>query len=349
LIFAGWSLSIIAFAQPTPAPTPTPTSVEQRVQKLEDKVQALTDKEKDFWDKLTASGPLIGGVLVAIIGGIATYMYNARQQRATDHQAAQELRVTRVQTLGELMPFLSSQDPRQVEAALVSIAELGDPELATSMAFIYKGEGGVGALERLAGGPDAAIAQTARATLASVFADVRESVATIFGVPGHVMGTAVFVDTNTLVAPNFVITEPVHNKPAATMVRVGQAQGFITVRQPFGDQPTDIAVLESELPGNPVRIGSSQKLAIGDRVTIAGPTSLFDESEIQVISAVIEGFVADGRFRFGGSGIHHGFGGGPVFDTSGVLVGIVYGTSEGGGSALPAEILLKVLGKQPVT
>lgn len=225
------SLSITAAAQPTPTPAPAATTIDQRVEKLEEDIQDLREAaEKDVWDKLQASGPLIGGFLAAVIGAFATVLYNSRQQRAAERQAAQELTVNRVKTMGELMPFLSSENPRQVEAALVSISELGDPELATNMSVIYKHEGGVGALGRLASGPDEAVAETARATLESVFAGLHESAAVI-RIHGRDVGMAVFVDTKKLVTPNFIIQE------AAAQTMLPTSLPMLECRRPSNGPP----------------------------------------------------------------------------------------------------------------
>lgn len=80
--------------------------IEQRLDRLEESVS-----KKDFWDKLEASGAVVGGVLVALIGGFATRVYNRRQEAVDLREKSQDRNITRIKTVGELMPFLGSGTP----------------------------------------------------------------------------------------------------------------------------------------------------------------------------------------------------------------------------------------------
>jgi S1-C subfamily serine protease len=219
------------------------------------------------------------------------------------------------------------------------------------MAVIYRGEGGVGALERLASGPDAAVAETARVRLASVLADVRRSVAQIWR-GDRPVGLAVFVDTHKLATMNHVVQERGERDPTASLTaRVGEAQLPVTVES-SSDEPRDVAILTSEVPGKPLRIGSTAKLAIGEGVTIAAfaVDRLNPESvAIQIVSAHIEGLVADGNIKLSDVRIERGFGGAPVLDTTGAMVGMIVATndpnSRAGGLAIPVDVIVGALGE----
>jgi hypothetical protein len=94
---------IVGFLTPSVSARAQDLVTEDRITRLEREIRDLREAvdataEKDLWDKLEASGALIGGVLVAAIGAFATIAYNTRQQRAAERQAAQQLIVNRVQT-----------------------------------------------------------------------------------------------------------------------------------------------------------------------------------------------------------------------------------------------------------
>jgi hypothetical protein len=118
---------------------------------------------KDLWDKLQSVSGIVSGVLVAVIGAFATYIYNRRQreaaaadaaatQMAEDARAERELRVQRVQTIQTFFPYLKSDDEREREAALIAVDALGDHELARQLAASYGGPAAFGALSRIAKG-----------------------------------------------------------------------------------------------------------------------------------------------------------------------------------------------------
>jgi hypothetical protein len=312
--------------------------------------------EKDVWDKMSAAGPLIGGVLVGLIGAFATVGYNARQQSAADRQAAQQLVVNRVQTLSEFMPQLASADPRQVEAALVCIAQLGDPKLATSMAVIYKGEGGAAALERLSAAPDAKIAEEARATLESALAIVRESVATIYS-DGAWRANAVFLDSHTLAIPTTFILKKGETSAPPLSARVGDAKGSVSIRM-LGLERGAVSLLTSEVPGKPLPLGSSAGLVIGESLTVVRAVGRREwsntdsgEAGVEMVRASLDGLGPDGFLNIGDIQVETGFAGAAVLDRSGALIGMIFSTndrsSRAGGRAIPIEKILSSVGTAP--
>jgi hypothetical protein len=89
-------------------------------------------------------------VLVAVIGGIATYIFNRRQQAAEDARNNRALAIQRIQTLQAFMPELRSEDERSKEAAVLAITSLGDSELMSRVAQLFRSEGVVEALATVA-------------------------------------------------------------------------------------------------------------------------------------------------------------------------------------------------------
>ena len=83
-----------------------------------------------------------------MIGIAATYTYNERQRKNSEDQKHREITIQKVQTIQSFMPQLQSEDSKTVEAALLAITALGDPELATDLAGLFKSEGAISALEK---------------------------------------------------------------------------------------------------------------------------------------------------------------------------------------------------------
>jgi len=136
-------------------------------------------KKKDVWDKISAVSGLVSGVLVALIGGIATFVYRERQRAAEDARSQRDNAVAQVQTVQSFLPHLQSADNREKEAALLAIAALGNPDLAMRLADLYRDEAGIGALSKMAASADTVTAKAARKTLDNVFDRLRPTVVEI--------------------------------------------------------------------------------------------------------------------------------------------------------------------------
>jgi S1-C subfamily serine protease len=174
---------------------------------------AVAAQEKDAWDKLAAIGPLISAIIVALIGGIATYVYNERQRSTTASQREREMQTMEVQTVASFLPHLHSGSTQEKEAALVAMSALGNTELVTRLAKIYRDDASVGALSQIAAGADPEAGKLAEESLKRILtgAVVKINVderahATGFAVsPGFVV-TADYVITNDSKPPTTVTT-----------------------------------------------------------------------------------------------------------------------------------------------
>jgi hypothetical protein len=153
---------------PITSPTPTP-SLEERLSELENQVNALQKKTakpaKDIWDITSSLSGLISGVVIAAVGILLTHQFNKRQQQSLETQHRRELAVQQVQTALEFVPLLQSGDEKDKETALLGIAALGNPELATKLAALYRTKGATSALSKMAASPDRAIAAPAKKVL----------------------------------------------------------------------------------------------------------------------------------------------------------------------------------------
>jgi hypothetical protein len=104
-------------------------TVEERIKKLEQRVQSLEKKPKDFWDKLSAISALISGLTIALIGYWATNTYKRR-----------EIAISQVQIVRDLMPQLRSSERRDVQVALGLIGCSGSPDIVAVLASVYQNE-----------------------------------------------------------------------------------------------------------------------------------------------------------------------------------------------------------------
>jgi len=86
-----------------------------------------TKEEKDFWDKLSSISTFLSTVLIALVGAIFTYVFNAREAK---HQHS----IQETQTVAQLMQFLTSKDEKQQRTALIAIKVLQDANLMVDLA-----------------------------------------------------------------------------------------------------------------------------------------------------------------------------------------------------------------------
>lgn len=157
-------------------------------------------EEKDAWDKLDAVSGLVSGALVALIGGLATYLYNERQRSAQAAERARELGTMEVQTVAGFLPHLHSGNPQEKEAALVAMSALGNTALVTRLAAIYRDDASVGALSRIAAGADAEAAVLAESSLEQILSSA------VVELASEEEGATQFRSTGFAVAPGFIVT-----------------------------------------------------------------------------------------------------------------------------------------------
>ena len=178
-------LNVVAAETPVPTtatpllfPSPTP-STEGRLEALESQVSSLVEKtkdsQKDIWDKIDSISGLISGGLIAIIGLVATYVYRGKQHATEKARGERQISILEAQTIQSFMPQLQSGDEKAVEAALLTIAGLGNIELATRLATLYRTEGAVSALSKIASSPDSATAQQAEKSLEQIVSSIELS------------------------------------------------------------------------------------------------------------------------------------------------------------------------------
>ena len=59
---------------------------------------------KDRWDKFATMSTFLSTVVLAIIGGIFTHVYNSKQDERNEALKRQELKVAQIQTVEKFVP-----------------------------------------------------------------------------------------------------------------------------------------------------------------------------------------------------------------------------------------------------
>jgi len=125
---------------------------------------AISDRpKKDVWDKLTAIGPIISGLITLAVGGYFTYIFN-------EHQ----LRLLEVQTIEKFIPRLAG-DEASKRTAILAISTLTSTELASKIAAIYASSGTASALESIAENGNEKDKQIASKALATTLEKIADS------------------------------------------------------------------------------------------------------------------------------------------------------------------------------
>lgn len=135
--------------------SPSSPPIEDRIRELEQKVQYLENKPKDFSDMLNAASTLVSGLVIALIGYWAT---NAYKQR--------EIAIAQVQAVRDFMPQIQSEERRDVQAALALIGFLGNPDIVAELAAVYQNElVAIAALSKLASSQNRTVKRKAQRSL----------------------------------------------------------------------------------------------------------------------------------------------------------------------------------------
>lgn len=124
---------------PTISPTGTPTPV----------ANITPAPPKDIWDKLSAVSGLISGILVALIGGIAAYLYRERERITSESRDKKELALMELQATQGFFPYLLSENEKEIELAILAISSLGSPRLATQLAAYLQRTGARKAVSKI--------------------------------------------------------------------------------------------------------------------------------------------------------------------------------------------------------
>ncbi len=121
-------------------------ALEQEHAELAEKIAALQKKagpRKDFWDIISATTPLITGLLISGIGLYFAY---------TNNQA--QLKLQETQTVGQFIPHLIGSEPEK-KAAIIALSTITDTQTAAKYAELFPSEGTASALKSIASSTNA--------------------------------------------------------------------------------------------------------------------------------------------------------------------------------------------------
>jgi S1-C subfamily serine protease len=173
------------------------------------------------------------------------------------------------------------------------------------------------------------------------------------GYPDRVLGSAFFVDASGLLITNYhVITsevDPSYEGYSRMFIRMGDAASARIPAKVIGwDKAMDLALIKAELnPGYVFSVVDRVIPRVGDTVlAIGSPGGLEKTVTSGIVSALSRRFLQIGDVIQIDAAVNHGNSGGPVVDTSGRLVGIVFAGIEqyqGLNFAVPAERLAAAL------
>jgi len=105
-------------------------------------------KEKDFWDKMTAVSGIVAGLIVAIVGGTFTFIYEDKQSKRENlikieqtRLESNRLKVMEMQSISQFVPLIASEDELVQELALITLSGIVDPKIANQIAQLRKTKG----------------------------------------------------------------------------------------------------------------------------------------------------------------------------------------------------------------
>ncbi|MDR1024171.1 MAG: S1C family serine protease [Treponema sp.] len=173
------------------------------------------------------------------------------------------------------------------------------------------------------------------------------------GIPDRVLGSAFFVDASGLLVTNYHViaseVDPTYEGYSRMTIRMGDSTSpRIPARVIGWDKTLDLALIKTEItPEYVFSVVDRVIPPVGDSVlAIGSPGGLEKTVTMGIVSALSRRFLQIGDVIQIDAAVNHGNSGGPVVDTSGRLVGIVFAGIEqyqGLNFAVPAERLAAAL------
>jgi S1-C subfamily serine protease len=173
------------------------------------------------------------------------------------------------------------------------------------------------------------------------------------GIPDRVLGSAFFVDATGLLITNYHViaseVDPKYEGFSRMTIRLGDSSSpRIPARVVGWDKALDLALIKAEVdPEYVFSVVDRVIPRVGDSVlAIGSPGGLEKTVTMGIVSALSRRFLQIGDVIQIDAAVNHGNSGGPVVDTSGRLVGIVFAGIEqyqGLNFAVPAERLAAAL------
>ena len=173
------------------------------------------------------------------------------------------------------------------------------------------------------------------------------------GIPDRVLGSAFFVDPSGLLITNYHVisseVDPSYKGYSRTYIRMGDSTSPRVPARVIGwDKAMDLALIKTEVvPEYVFSVVDRITPSVGDTVIAMGSPVGLEKTVTQgIVSALGRRFLQIGDVIQIDAAVNHGNSGGPVVDTAGRLVGIVFAGIEqyqGLNFAVPAERLAAAL------
>jgi len=276
---------------------------------LEDIVKTanLKPKRKDIWEKLSSVSSVatvISGLIIAGVGAWFTHSYN----RADEH-------LKEIEIVEKMIPHLAAKDSR--EAALVAISVLTDKTLSTRLAELYKGDGSIRFLQELVASSNSTTAEKAEALTAigRVLEAYRPAIVKVSSGDQWASGfVAASSDKGSIIVTASYVQPP---------FTVETSDGQVHPAKSVGGEGGDLRYLSIDVPHLTVLSPTNRPPNVGMRVIgvgfIAGAELKVQLGTIRSVSNTSLAASYDGAGQ-----VLRGFGGSPILDADGNVLGIAY-------------------------
>jgi hypothetical protein len=286
---------------------------------------------KDRWDKLQILLSPVSTLVVAIVGAVATILYNQRQEDAQHARDQSDVRIQQIQTVERFMPYLTSGDARRTAAALKAISALGNDSLSIALARIIGDSGSRVALGAIAAAsqPRPAVRAAATRALTELLPSLRASVVQLSVLGTNLRAAGVFVTSQGIIlttadfAGSLTHMAPPGIREASVATSSGRPRG--AARLVATDTVAGVSLLQMTAVAGvitPVRVGLDQP-APNAAVMVFSPDSAGGRTSV---GAFASGSLTDFSTVYGFS--FPPVPGSPVVEPSGLLVGIVHFSLE---------------------
>jgi S1-C subfamily serine protease len=306
--------------------------------------------EEQRWDDAVSFGRSIASI------GITT-PHTGKEAEFTLLFAKKKL--TEGDTLSAFLAAVRSHEmqPMDLQSALLFLEKAVEARQRRSSAFFL-------AAAQQAGGRNIPAALVEYATGRDTFSDMIKGVATVIvdrgfriergvSIPDRVLGSAFFVDSSGLLITNYHViaseVDPKFRGSSRMFIRMGDAASpRIPARVIGWDKALDLALIKTEIETEYVFSLVDRVIPrVGDTVlAIGSPVGLQKTVTSGIVSALGRRFLQIGDVIQIDAAVNHGNSGGPLIDSEGRLVGVIFAgidQHQGLNFAIPAERLAAAL------
>ncbi|MFC1889439.1 trypsin-like peptidase domain-containing protein [Thermodesulfobacteriota bacterium] len=283
-------------------------------------------KVKDGWDKFSIITSFISGVLLVVVGGAFTYLFQAQQtERQLTQQAEQKKleehrnRLLELDAVSNLLPFLTDPDENKQKAGYLALNTLASTKIVATLAKLRPSAGAAAALSTIAASPLSSDQdrQLAESALKDLFLKNRAAVVKIRsvanGVPRESSGFFISSD-GYLITADFSVNTQSDEVSIITVDGQQHRASVIAISEEHG-----VTVLKVDSGKKEFLPLSDSPPQLGDPLLIIGSTGT--EHLIPALGKVQQ--IGDQSLQYlRERESMQGFAGGPVINENGIVVGV---------------------------